>query len=69
MQSAPDDILPLLNVDLTVGILRTLDNGFYAIQSLERIIVISEEFDIDEEDMAVCESLKQKLPSPNVSGW
>ncbi|KAM5348919.1 hypothetical protein ACJ41O_008742 [Fusarium nematophilum] len=44
--------------------LRALDDGgFKAMPSLEKIVVVYGEYDIDEEVMALCECLMQRMPS------
>lgn len=60
--NAPDGLLSVSDVDLAAEMLRTLDEGgLKAMQSLQGIVVVSEEYDIDEEDRAFCERLAQKL--------
>lgn len=62
--SPPDGILSLSDINRAAEMLRELDNGgFGAISSLERIVVVLGEYEIDEQDMADCESLVQMMPS------
>ncbi|KAL7621085.1 hypothetical protein AAE478_008397 [Parahypoxylon ruwenzoriense] len=60
----PDSIFSLCDVDLAAEMLRALDDGgFKAMLSLEKIVVVCGEYDINEEVMALRESLMQRMPS------
>ncbi|KAK1762468.1 hypothetical protein QBC33DRAFT_551950 [Phialemonium atrogriseum] len=60
----PGGIFSLRAVDRAAEMLRALDDGgFKAMPSLEKIVVVREEYDIDEEVMALRESIMQRMPS------
>lgn len=60
----PDGIFSLWDVDLAAEMLKTLDDGgLKDMPSLEKILVVRGEYDIDEEALASRESLMQKMPS------
>ncbi|KAI0120738.1 hypothetical protein BJ170DRAFT_646576 [Xylariales sp. AK1849] len=60
----PDGIFLLWDVDLAADMLRILDEGgFKDIPSLEKVVVIRGEYDINEEVMVSRESLIQNMPS------
>ncbi|KAH6871631.1 hypothetical protein B0T10DRAFT_553329 [Thelonectria olida] len=60
----PDSIFSLCDVDLAADMLRALDDGgFKAMPSLEKIVVVRGEYDIDEEVMALRECLMRRMPS------
>ena len=60
----PDGPFSLCDVDWAAGMLRALDDGgLKAMLSLEEIIVVCGEYNINEETLASCESLMQKIPS------
>ncbi|KAI0970838.1 hypothetical protein F4678DRAFT_461967 [Xylaria arbuscula] len=59
-----EGIILLLNVDLAEKMLRALDDGCLKdIPSLEKIVVVHARYNIDEEVIASCENLMQKMPS------
>ena len=59
-----NSILSLCDVDLAAEMLLALHHGgFKAMPWLKKIVVVCEEFDIDQEDMAFRESLMQRMPS------
>lgn len=60
----PDNILPLDDIDRAAKMLKALDDeGFKDMPSLEKVIVIYEEKDIDDEVMAHCKDLLLGVPS------
>ncbi|KAI1769870.1 hypothetical protein F4818DRAFT_312018 [Hypoxylon cercidicola] len=58
----PDNRFSLHDVDLAAEMLRILDDrGFKAMPSLEKAVVVLGKYDIDEEDMALRESLMRRM--------
>ncbi|VUC31621.1 unnamed protein product [Clonostachys rosea] len=56
--------LPISDVDYSARVLKALDDGgLKQMHSLENIVVIHGDYDIDEETVASCEALRKKLPS------
>ena len=50
-------------IDLGAGVLRVLDEGFKAMTSLERIVIVGKEYENREITIGLRESLTQRLPS------